>query len=91
MSRRTAAGLAWSSWAVTVALEACALLFDFLTRSYTPGNEQPLWLRELLFLPGLLAFVTVGALVAARRPAHPIGWLFIATGLAGVAGSFAEG
>ncbi len=42
------------------------------------------------FDPVLLAFGGVGALVASRRPANPIGWLFLAEGLAfalAVAGS----
>jgi signal transduction histidine kinase len=42
------------------------------------------------FDPVLLAFAGVGAVVASRRPANPIGWLFLAEGLAfalAVAGS----
>jgi signal transduction histidine kinase len=34
------------------------------------------------FAPVLLAFAGVGAVVASRRPANPIGWLFLAEGLA---------
>ena len=33
------------------------------------------------FAPLLLAFAGVGALVASRRPANPVGWLFLAEGL----------
>jgi len=33
-----------------------------------------------------LAFALVGAVVAARRPANPIGWLFLAIGLSGALG-----
>jgi hypothetical protein len=35
--------------------------------------------------------VTVGALIAARQPRNPIGWLFLAESLVGVVGTFAEG
>jgi signal transduction histidine kinase len=38
------------------------------------------------FTPVLLAFAVVGAFVAARRPGNPIGWLFLAEGLAFAAG-----
>ena len=34
------------------------------------------------FAPVLLAFAGVGTVVASRRPANPIGWLFLAEGLA---------
>ena len=34
------------------------------------------------FAPVLLAFAGVGTVVAGRRPANPIGWLFLAEGLA---------
>jgi signal transduction histidine kinase len=38
------------------------------------------------FTPVLLVFAVVGAFVAARRPRNPIGWLFLAEGLAFAAG-----
>jgi hypothetical protein len=28
-----------------------------------------------------LAYATVGALITTRRPAHPVGWLFLGAGL----------
>jgi hypothetical protein len=36
----------------------------------------------LVFLVFVLTFVTVGALIASKRPANPIGWIMIAAGLA---------
>jgi signal transduction histidine kinase len=47
-------------------------------------------MNAFAFDPVLLAFAGVGAVVASRRPANPIGWLFLAEGLAfalAVAGS----
>jgi hypothetical protein len=32
-----------------------------------------------------LAYATVGALITTRRPAHPVGWLFLGAGLVGAA------
>jgi hypothetical protein len=85
MSHRTAAWLAWSLWAVCAALIALALLLDFLTA------DVPLLAGERLLRlgPGLavltgvlsLAYPTVGALIASRLPANPIGWIFCGVGL----------
>ena len=47
-------------------------------------------MNAFAFDPVLLAFAVVGAVVASRRPANPIGWLFLAEALAfalAVAGS----
>jgi hypothetical protein len=85
MSHRTAAWLAWSLWVVCVTLIGFALSLDFLT-------DESFLIPELRGLrPGLtlvvltdvlsLAFPTVGALIAARLPTNPIGWLFCGFGL----------
>ena len=39
-------------------------------------------MNAFAFTPLLLAFAVVGAIVAGHRPANPIGWLFLAEGLA---------
>ncbi|MDF2967022.1 MAG: putative two-component system sensor kinase [Nocardioidaceae bacterium] len=54
----------------------------FLTSSSSLGasaDESPL--VSLAFSVMVLVFVTVGAVVSARLPANPIGWLFCAAGL----------
>jgi hypothetical protein len=43
----------------------------------------------VVFFVFVLTFVTVGALVASRRPANPIGWLMIAAGFAYSVGGLA--
>ncbi len=93
MSNRAAAWLAWSLWAIFVVLQAAAVLLAFLARSYEEPSEYvlPLLSRILLFLPTLVAFPTVGALIASRRPTNPIGWLLIVIGILGATGGFAEG
>jgi hypothetical protein len=82
MSRRTAAWLAWSLWAVCVMLIALALLLDILTADVpVPPDARPGF--GLVVLAGVLslAFPTVGALIASRLPANPIGWIFCCAGL----------
>src|SRR5215207_2524454 len=88
MSRRTAAWLAWSLWAVCVALIGLALLLDFLTHELTYYGFFPDFRGQrpdpaLALLTGVLSLAspTVGALIASRLPANPIGWLFCGIGL----------
>jgi hypothetical protein len=89
LSRRTASWLAWSVWLLCVVLISFALLFYFLS-SPTPETHTPPALTA--FLRALsLAFPTVGALVASRRPENPIGWIFCGTGLLYGVQAFASG
>ena len=80
MSRRTAAWLAWSVCAVCVVLIALAIWLDFLTTEdvnviVPPDARLGLSLSVLTGVLSL-AFPTVGALIASRLPANPIGWIF---------------
>jgi hypothetical protein len=79
--------VAWSLWVLSVALFTWAHLFDYLTPPTYPG-EDGLILLDALFWALSLTYVTVGALVASRRPENPIGWIFLGTGL--IANSFID-
>jgi hypothetical protein len=72
MAPRALTRLAWSLWAVTVAIVALGFLL-------WPVSEVAL---IPLVLSTALPFATVGAFVASRRPYNPVGWLFIAFGAA---------
>ncbi len=91
ISCRIATWLAWSLCAVCVALIGLALLLDFLTGEVipagTPGARPG---SGFAVLTGVLslAFPTVGALIASRLPANPIGWIFCGMGLLYTAGRF---
>src|SRR5215204_5578875 len=85
MSSRTASWLAWSLWAVCVVLIGLTLLLNFLTLVLDRGQ-----VFAILALVLSLAYPTVGALIASRLPANPIGWIFCGVGLLYAGGSFTE-
>ena len=69
MSRRTAAWLAWSLWAVTVTLTSLSLVLLVLNLRYPNAPIPNYWLQNAL----VVIDVTVGAIVASRRPENPVG------------------
>jgi two-component system NarL family sensor kinase len=75
MKRRTAARLAWGMWGLSLVLAALTWLLLWLNRSQVPFSGR---LSEVA-LP--LLFATPGAVMVARRPANPIGWLLCTIGL----------
>jgi hypothetical protein len=85
MSHRTASWLAWSLWALCVALIALGVLLDFFTADVPlqPGERLLRLGPGLAVLTGVLslAYPTVGALIASRLPTNPIGWIFCGVGL----------
>ena len=90
MSRRTAAWLAWSLWAVCVVLITLALMLDFRVEEYSLIEAGLRYSPGFAVLTGVLslAFPAVGALIASRLPTNPIGWLFCGMGLLYTANRF---
>jgi len=84
------AGIAASVlFGVTLLLDGLILFFGLRTAGVPLAEGQPPLLEQLPFyVPILVAYGTVGALVAAKRPRNPIGWLFLAVAI-GFAGSLA--
>ena len=72
---RTVGRLAWALGLVALALTAGGLAFGVKNGS-SPWSYGG---ASALVLVG--AFGGLGALLASRRPANPIGWIFIATGV----------
>jgi hypothetical protein len=83
MSRRTAAWLAWSVWAVCAVLITLALVLDFMTEEFSFEEGGFRYSPGFAVLTGVLslAYPAVGALIASRLPANPIGWIFCGLGL----------
>jgi signal transduction histidine kinase len=76
----TARTLAWSIAALTLTLSAVGLGLNILARVQDPGEGWPG--VHILFGPTTaIAYALVGALVAARQPRNPIGWIFSAVGV----------
>jgi hypothetical protein len=69
MSKRTAFWLAWFTWALYLVIAIVTLLFQM-------KNTPSALLSDIFSALVLLAFATVGALIASRRPQNPIGWIF---------------
>jgi hypothetical protein len=67
-------GIAWSLWLVTIAVALS------LTTGLDDGDGA------VPYTVFVLAFATVGALVASRRPRNPLGWILLAAGLCYVIG-----
>src|SRR5215210_7521535 len=85
MKRRTAAWMAWSVWALCVVLIASAELLDFFNSS-VPTRGGPI--SNLYIAVALLAYPTVGAIVASRRPKNLVGWLLCLIGFVCVVQGF---
>jgi len=82
---------AWSIWVVTMAITATAVGYAALhplpaKLASQSGNGLDM-VAELTFI---VAFATVGALLAWKKPGNPIGWLLSASGLADALGGFSQ-
>ncbi len=80
MSKRSAFWLAWFTWALYLAIASVTLLLQI-------KDDPSAWLNDLFDALILLAFATVGSLIASRRPQNPIGWIFCISTLLWALGS----
>jgi hypothetical protein len=79
--RRWPDGLGWALWALTLLAVPAVAWLDHLLRQ--AGRPELAWLH-LSGVPQVVAAVTgatVGAVVASRRPRHPVGWLLLGLAL----------
>ena len=88
---RAAFWRAWSVWAVTMALTVIASGCDALHPLPARLAEQDGNSLDLVTgLTFIIAFATVGALLAWKKPGNPIGWLLSGSGLAYALGGVSE-
>jgi hypothetical protein len=73
--------LAWGLWTLTILGLVLLVWLDQLLRQ--TDRPELVVLNPTAFAPvlGALSTATVGAVVASRRPRHPVGWLLLALGL----------
>lgn len=82
MRIRPAAAAAWTLWLISTV--SIGLGLGVFARSSAQR------LQDIPLIAGLLAYATVGAIVASRRPRNPIGWIFIGVGILAAIGSLGE-
>ena len=80
--RRWTAGLAWALWlASLLCLAAVPWLDELLRRAGRADLVQFTFPDVTIPVLAMVSSVTVGAVVAARRPANPVGWLLLGIAL----------
>jgi hypothetical protein len=79
-ARRWAAGLAWALWALVLLGLAVT---PWLNQQARQAGRSDLGSDANTVIYGLVAVsaATVGAVLAGRRPRHPVGWLLLGLGL----------
>ena len=90
-ARRWSAGLAWMLWALVILGLAVVAWQDHLLRQ---AGRPDLVLFDAFAAVPVLTMVsasTAGAVLASRRPGHPVGWLLLAFGLSLTANGAAAG
>ena len=80
---RSASRLASVLYVVALALVGLAARLWLVVHRPVAGAMGYGYWREGMV--NALVFATVGALIATRRPEHPVGWLFLGAGLVGAA------
>jgi hypothetical protein len=88
---RWSAGLAWALWALALLGLPTAFWFDHLLRGAGRPDLVGFDAGAIPYLLALVSAATVGAVLASRRPAHPVGWLLLAIGLFTTSSAVAEG
>jgi hypothetical protein len=87
------AGLAWALWALAMLGIAAGLWFDHLLRQAGRADLVQASALAFAWLLALVSAPTVGAVLATRRPRHPVGWLLLglgaSIGLTGLADGYA--
>jgi hypothetical protein len=89
--RRWPAALAWGLWALATLGLAAIPWFDHLLRAAGRPDLAQLNASAAPALLGIASAITVGAVLASRRPRHPVGWLLLGLGLSVSASGVADG
>ena len=85
------AAVGWTLWALVLLGIPVIAWLDHLLREAGRPDFAPLTADAVAYLLGLVSAATVGAVLASRRPAHPVGWLLLTLGASVVAAGVAAG
>jgi hypothetical protein len=83
--------VAWSLWALAVVGVATIPWFDRLLRQAGRPDLTQLNASTLPLVLAALVAASVGAVLASRRPRHPVGWLLLGLGLTVTASGVFDG
>jgi hypothetical protein len=84
--------LAWALWALAIPGGLAVVVWlDHLLRQAGRGDLALLAPNQYSYVLTLVSAATVGAVLASRRPAHPVGWLLLVLGLSVVTSGVAQG
>jgi hypothetical protein len=89
-ARRWPAGLAWALWALAMLSLGLNWWQDHLLRQSIRPDLAPLGAGVAALVLAAVSAATVGAVLASRRPRHPVGWLLLALGLSLIASGVAS-
>jgi hypothetical protein len=90
-TRRWLAALPWLLWALAMLSLAAVPWFDHLLRAAGRSELAQLNASGVPAVLGIVSATTVGAVLASRRPRHPVGWLLLGLGLSVSASGAADG
>jgi len=82
---------AWALWGLAVVGVATIPWFDHLLRAAGRPDLTQLNASTLPLVLAALVAATVGAVLAGRRPRHPVGWLLLGLGLTVTASGVFDG
>jgi hypothetical protein len=88
---RRPAVLGWALWALAMLGIAVVLWFDHLVRQAGRADLVQLNASGVAWLLAIVSAPTVGAVLASRRPRHPVGWLLLGLGLSISLSGFVDG
>jgi hypothetical protein len=80
-ARRWPGALAWALWALALLGLPMLLWMDHLLRQAGRPDVVGNTADAIPYVLALVSATTVGAVLASRRPNHPVGWLLLALGL----------
>ena len=81
MSARAPRDLSWVAWSLFGLAAALLGGFAVLSAAGSPAHGPRVGAVDVLVFVLFLACAAVGALIASRRPANPVGWLLLCQGL----------